>query len=114
LLDRIDEWAQRSGVDAERTRHIACRQPVEPAPPLGMDLASGEIKQLFGPRAIDQITPGLKCLCSIARVGCSTTEELFHRRSTMTEPLDNTVNAPKTDLSDRVSSTVRPGFTCIK
>jgi hypothetical protein len=37
-------------------------------------------KQLFGPRATDQTTLGLKCLFSIARAGFSTTEGSFHRR----------------------------------
>ena len=48
LLDRIDEWAQKSGFD-----DAACppyRLPptrVEPAPPLGMDLTTGEVKAII-------------------------------------------------------------------
>jgi len=48
LLDRIDEWAQGNGVDA--TANPPYRLPptrVEPAPPLGMDLASGAIKSII-------------------------------------------------------------------
>jgi putative flavoprotein involved in K+ transport len=48
LLDRIDEWAQKNGFD-----DVACpphRLPptrVEPAPPLGMDLTTGEVKAII-------------------------------------------------------------------
>jgi putative flavoprotein involved in K+ transport len=48
LLDRIDEWAQKNGFDAAAGPPY--RLPptrVEPAPPLGMDLASGEIKAII-------------------------------------------------------------------
>src|SRR5215469_1203293 len=48
LLDQIDEWAQKNGFDA--TAEPPHRLPptrVEPAPPLGMDLASGEIKAII-------------------------------------------------------------------
>jgi putative flavoprotein involved in K+ transport len=48
LLDRIDEWAQKNGFDA--TANPPHRLPptrVEPAPPLGMNLASGEIKAII-------------------------------------------------------------------
>jgi putative flavoprotein involved in K+ transport len=48
LLDRIDEWAQRNGFDARA--NLPHRLPptrVEPAPRLGMDLASGEIKAII-------------------------------------------------------------------
>jgi putative flavoprotein involved in K+ transport len=48
LLDRIDEWAQGNGFDA--TANPPYRLPptrVEPAPPLGMDLASGAIKSII-------------------------------------------------------------------
>jgi putative flavoprotein involved in K+ transport len=48
LLDRIDEWAQKNGFDATidpPNRLPATR--VEPTPPLGMDLASGEIKTII-------------------------------------------------------------------
>ncbi|TMJ60762.1 MAG: pyridine nucleotide-disulfide oxidoreductase [Alphaproteobacteria bacterium] len=48
LLDRIDEWAQRNGLDARA--NLPHRLPptrVEPAPRLGMDLASGEIKAII-------------------------------------------------------------------
>jgi putative flavoprotein involved in K+ transport len=48
LLDRIDEWARGNGFDARG--HPQYRLPptrVEPAPPLGMDLASGEIKSII-------------------------------------------------------------------
>jgi putative flavoprotein involved in K+ transport len=48
LLDRIDEWAQRSGFDARANPpHRLPPTRVEPAPPLGMDLASGEIKAII-------------------------------------------------------------------
>src|SRR5450631_260707 len=48
LLDRIDEWAQRNGFDARANppRRLPPTR-VEPAPPLGMDLASGEIKAII-------------------------------------------------------------------
>jgi putative flavoprotein involved in K+ transport len=48
LLDRIDEWAQKNGLD-----DAACppdRLPptrVEPAPPLAMDLTTGEVKAII-------------------------------------------------------------------
>jgi putative flavoprotein involved in K+ transport len=48
LLDRIDEWAQENGLDD--TANPPHRPPptrVEPAPPLGMNLASGEIKAII-------------------------------------------------------------------
>ena len=48
LLDRIDEWAQKNGFDAEvGPPHRLPPTRVEPAPPLGMDLASGEIKVII-------------------------------------------------------------------
>jgi putative flavoprotein involved in K+ transport len=48
LLDRIDEWAQKSGFDAAAgpPRRLPPTR-VEPAPPLAMDLASGEIKAII-------------------------------------------------------------------
>ena len=47
LLDRIDEWAQQNGFDAAAgPPHRLPPTRVEPAPPLGMDLASGEIKAI--------------------------------------------------------------------
>jgi putative flavoprotein involved in K+ transport len=48
LLDRIDEWAQKNGSDA--AAGPPQRPPptrVEPAPPLGMDLLSDEIKAII-------------------------------------------------------------------
>jgi putative flavoprotein involved in K+ transport len=48
LLDRIDEWAQRNGFDAKANPpHRLPPTRVEPAPRLGMDLASGEIKAII-------------------------------------------------------------------
>jgi putative flavoprotein involved in K+ transport len=48
LLDRIDEWAQRSGFDVgANPPHRLPPTRVEPAPPLGMNLASGEIKAII-------------------------------------------------------------------
>jgi putative flavoprotein involved in K+ transport len=48
LLDRIDEWAQRNGFDARTNPpHRLPPTRVEPAPRLGMDLASGEIKAII-------------------------------------------------------------------
>jgi putative flavoprotein involved in K+ transport len=48
LLDRIDEWAQKNGFDAAAgPPHRLPPTRVEPAPPLGMDLASGEIKAII-------------------------------------------------------------------
>jgi putative flavoprotein involved in K+ transport len=48
LLDRIDEWAQKNGFDdAVAPPHRLPPTRVEPAPPLGMDLASGEIKAII-------------------------------------------------------------------
>ena len=48
LLDRIDEWAQKSGFDsAVGPPHRLPPTRVEPTPPLGMDLASGEIKAII-------------------------------------------------------------------
>jgi putative flavoprotein involved in K+ transport len=48
LLDRIDEWAQKNGFDdkANPPRRLPPTR-VEPAPPLGMNLASGEIKAII-------------------------------------------------------------------
>jgi putative flavoprotein involved in K+ transport len=48
LLDRIDEWAQRHGFDAgANPPHRLPPTRVEPAPRLGMDLTSGEIKAMI-------------------------------------------------------------------
>ena len=48
VLDRIDEWAQRNGFNARANPpHRLPPTRVEPAPPLGMDLASGEIKAII-------------------------------------------------------------------
>ena len=48
LLHRIDEWAQRSGFDAAAgPPHRLAPTRVEPSPPLGMDLGSGEIKAII-------------------------------------------------------------------
>jgi putative flavoprotein involved in K+ transport len=48
LLDRIDEWAQKNGFDAAAgPPHRLPPTRVEPAPPLGMNLASGEIKAII-------------------------------------------------------------------
>jgi len=48
LLDRIDEWAQKNGFDgAADPPHRLPPTRVEPAPPLGMDLTSGEIKAII-------------------------------------------------------------------
>jgi putative flavoprotein involved in K+ transport len=48
LLDRIDDWAQKNGLDdAVGPPHRLPPTRVEPAPPLGMDLASGEIKAII-------------------------------------------------------------------
>jgi putative flavoprotein involved in K+ transport len=48
LLDRIDEWAQRNGFNARANPpHRLPPTRVEPAPPLGMDLASSEIKAVI-------------------------------------------------------------------
>jgi putative flavoprotein involved in K+ transport len=47
LLDRIDEWAQKNGFDAAGgPSHRLPPTRVEPAPPLAMELASGEIKAI--------------------------------------------------------------------
>jgi putative flavoprotein involved in K+ transport len=48
LLDQIDEWAHANGLD-EQTEPPQRLPPtrVEEAPPLGMDLASGEIKTII-------------------------------------------------------------------
>ncbi len=48
LLNRIDEWAQKNGFDdAACPPHRLPPTRVEAAPPLGMDLASGEIKAII-------------------------------------------------------------------
>jgi putative flavoprotein involved in K+ transport len=48
LLDRIDEWAQKNGFDAAvGPPHRLPPTRVELAPPLGIDLASGEIKAII-------------------------------------------------------------------
>ena len=48
LLDRIDEWAQKNGFYAAAgPPHRLPPTCVEPTPPLGMDLASGEIKAII-------------------------------------------------------------------
>src|SRR5215472_16657750 len=48
LLDRIDEWVQKKSFDgAADPPHRLPPTHVEPAPPLGMDLASGEIKAII-------------------------------------------------------------------
>jgi putative flavoprotein involved in K+ transport len=48
LLDRIDEWAQKSGLDdAAGPPYRLPPTRVEPAPPLGMDLTTGEVKAII-------------------------------------------------------------------
>jgi putative flavoprotein involved in K+ transport len=48
LLDRIDEWALKNGFDdAACPPHRLPPTRVEPAPPLGMDLTTGEIKAII-------------------------------------------------------------------
>jgi putative flavoprotein involved in K+ transport len=48
LLDRIDEWAERNGFDGKvNPPHRLPPTRVEPAPPLGIDLGSGEIKAVI-------------------------------------------------------------------
>ena len=48
LLDRIDEWALKNGFDdAASPPHRLPPTRVEPAPPLGMDLSSGEVKAII-------------------------------------------------------------------
>jgi putative flavoprotein involved in K+ transport len=48
LLDRIDEWAERNGFDAKANPpHRLPPTRVEPAPPLGINLGSGEIKAII-------------------------------------------------------------------
>ena len=48
LLDRIDEWAAENGVDCEvDPPHRFPSTRVEPSPPLGMDLASGQIRTVL-------------------------------------------------------------------
>jgi putative flavoprotein involved in K+ transport len=48
LLDRIDEWAQKNSFDdVVDPPHRPPPTRVEPAPALGMDLASGEIKAII-------------------------------------------------------------------
>jgi putative flavoprotein involved in K+ transport len=75
LLDRIDEWAQKSGFDAAvGPPHRLPPTRVEPTPPLGMNLALARSKRLFGPRATDPTTLGLKYLFWTARAGSSMTE----------------------------------------
>ena len=48
LLDRIDEWAERNGFDAKANPpHRLPPTRVEPVPPLGINLGSGEIKAII-------------------------------------------------------------------
>ena len=48
LLDRIDEWAQKNGLDdAAGPPYRLPPTRVEPAPPLGMDLTTGEVKAII-------------------------------------------------------------------
>jgi putative flavoprotein involved in K+ transport len=48
LLDRIDEWAQKNGFDdAACPPHRLPPTRVEPAPPLGMDLTTGQVKAII-------------------------------------------------------------------
>jgi len=48
LLDRIDEWAQKNGFDdAAVPPHRMPPTRVESAPPLGMDLTTGEVKAII-------------------------------------------------------------------
>ena len=48
LLDTIDEWATLNGLDGEvGPSHRFEPTRVEVSPPLGMDLASGEIKTIL-------------------------------------------------------------------
>ncbi|MGB6542332.1 MAG: NAD(P)-binding domain-containing protein [Xanthobacteraceae bacterium] len=48
LLDRIDEWAQKNGFDAAANppQRLSPTR-VEPAPPLAMDLITGEVKAII-------------------------------------------------------------------
>ena len=48
LLDTIDEWASLNGLDEEvEAPHRLAPTEVEDSPPLGMDLATGEIKTII-------------------------------------------------------------------
>ena len=48
LLDRIDEWAHKNGLNAATSRpHRLSPTRVEAAPPLGMDLTTGEVKAII-------------------------------------------------------------------
>ena len=47
LLERIDEWAQKSLDDAACPPHRLPPTRVEPAPPLAMDLTTGEVKTII-------------------------------------------------------------------
>jgi len=48
LLDTIDEWATENGLDDEvEAPHRLAPTEVEDSPPLGMDLANGEIKTII-------------------------------------------------------------------
>ena len=47
LLEQIDEWAQKSLDDAACPPHRLPPTRVEPAPPLAMDLTTGEVKAII-------------------------------------------------------------------
>ena len=48
LLDRIDDWTRKNGFDdAVEPPYRLPPTRVEPAPPLGMDLTSGEVKTII-------------------------------------------------------------------
>jgi putative flavoprotein involved in K+ transport len=71
LLDRIDEWAQKNGlVDAAGPPHRLPPTRVEPAPPLAMDLTTGEAKAIIWATAIDPTIYKQKIGRSLERERC--------------------------------------------
>ena len=80
LLDRIGEWAQKNGFYAAAgPPHRLPPTRVEPTPPLGMDLASGDIKAIIWATGYRPDYSWLEVLFWTARAGSSMTEGLFHR-----------------------------------
>ena len=77
LLDTIDQWAFDNGLDGEieaPTRLAPTH--VEESPPLGLDLASGEIKTILWATGYRPDYSWLHVPCSIARARSATTAGL--------------------------------------
>ena len=85
LLNTIDEWASENDLDAEvEAPHRLAPTEVEESPPLGMDLANGEIKTIIWATGYPPTIRGSMRLSSTARTGSATTEVSSRQRPACT------------------------------